>query len=57
MFVYLTIGIWRGLDENKLYPTPVKYGVGAEYANTYQYKCYKYSLSLRLKSPNFIVKD
>ena len=39
MFVYLTMGIWRGLDENKLYSTPVQYGVGTECANkAYQYK-------------------
>ena len=25
MFVYLTMGIWRGLDENKQYSTPVQY--------------------------------
>ncbi len=39
MFVYLTIGIWRGLDENKLYSTLVRYGVGTEHANiAHQYK-------------------
>ena len=39
MFVYLTIGIWRGLDENKQYSTPVQYGVSTERADiTYQYK-------------------
>ena len=27
MFVYLTMGIWRGLDENKQYSTPAQYGV------------------------------
>ena len=25
MFVYLKNGIWRGLDENKQYSTPVQY--------------------------------
>ena len=39
MFVYLTMGIWRGLDENKQYSTPVQYGVSTERADiTYQYK-------------------
>ena len=39
MFVYLTMGIWRGLDENKLYSTLVRYGVGTEHANiAHQYK-------------------
>ena len=39
MFVYLKKSIWRGSDVNKLYSTPVQYGVDAECANdTYQYK-------------------
>ena len=25
MFVYLTMGIWRGLDNDKQYSTPVQY--------------------------------
>ena len=32
MFVYLTMGIWRGLDENKPYSTLVWYGVSTESA-------------------------
>ncbi len=39
MFVYQKMGIWHSLDNNKLYPTPVWYGVDIEYANmAYQYK-------------------
>ena len=40
MFVYLTIGIWRGLDENKLMlHTCTVCGVGTERADiVYQYK-------------------
>ena len=39
MFVYLKIGIWRGLNGNKQYSTPVQYGVGTERADkAYQYK-------------------
>ena len=30
MFVYSKKGIWRSLDENKQYSTPVWYGVSAE---------------------------
>ena len=58
MLVYLEIGIWRDLDENKQYSTPAQYGAGTERANiTYQYKWCKHSLSFHLKSPNFISKD
>ena len=58
MFVYLEIGIWRGLDNDKQYSTPVQYGVDTECADiAYQYKWCKHSLSFRLKSPNFIFKD
>mgnify|MGYP003498219327 FL=1 len=39
MFVYLEIGIWRGLDNDKQYSTPVQYGVDTECADiAYQYK-------------------
>ena len=39
MFVYLKIGIWRGLNGNKQYSTPEQYGVGTECADiAYQYK-------------------
>ena len=39
MFVYLTMGIWRGLDNDKQYSTPVQYGVDTECADiAYQYK-------------------
>ena len=39
MLVYLEIGIWRGLDNDKQYSTPVQYGVGTERADiAYQYK-------------------
>lgn len=39
MLVYLEIGIWRGLDNDKQYSTPVQYGVDTECADiAYQYK-------------------
>ena len=39
MVVYLKIGIWRSLNGNKQYSTPVQYGVGTECADiAYQYK-------------------
>lgn len=39
MFVYQEIGIWRGPYNNKLYSTPVQYGVGTERADkAYRYK-------------------
>jgi hypothetical protein len=38
-FVYLKIGIWRGPDTNKQYPTLVQYEVDTESADiTYGYK-------------------
>ena len=39
LFVYLAIGIWRGPNTNKQYPTLVQYEVGTECADlTYKYK-------------------
>lgn len=39
LFVYLTIGIWRGPNTNKQYPTLVSYGADTERASKHtEYK-------------------
>ena len=43
LFVYLAIGIWRGPNTNKQYPTLAQYGVDTECANIHtntRYECY-----------------
>ena len=59
LFVYLAIGIWRGPNTNKQYPTLVSYGVDTERANrTYRIQAMSVIAYLVFKkSPNFIAKD
>ena len=57
MFVYLKIGIWRGPNENKLYPTPVKYGVSKIVPTHTNTSVVSIRYPFVVKSPNFIFKD
>lgn len=56
LFVYLTVGIWRGPRTNKQYPTPNSIYQDDICLCTVMSVCIACPCSL-IKSPNFTVKD